>query len=88
MRSILVGAALLAIGGCTTTRQYVPPVSIAKIPQTLRQACAGVVDIPDRDLTTADVARLWAKDRKALGTCLRRHGALAKAVSALEAGKK
>ncbi len=80
MRSIILGAALLALGGCTTTRQYVPPVSIAKIPHSLRQACAGVVDIPDRDLTAGDVARLWAKDRKALGTCMRRHKALSKAV--------
>ena len=78
---------LLAVGGCSTTRQFVPPTSLAKIPQSLRQACVGVVDVPDRDLTSADVARLWAKDRKALGICMRRHGALSKAVSVLEAGK-
>lgn len=79
--------ALLAVTGCTTTREFVPPTSIAKIPQTLRQACAGVVDIPDRDLTVAEVARLWSKDRKALGTCMRRQGALAKAVTVQESGR-
>lgn len=86
MRSIIVGAALLALGGCTTTRQFPPPPSVVKIPQSLRQACAGVVDIPDRDLTAGEVARLWSRDRKALGQCARRHGALSKAVSVRESG--
>jgi hypothetical protein len=85
-RTLLV-ISLLALGGCTTTLEFVPPTSIAKIPQTLRQACAGVVNIPERDLTVAEVSRLWAKDRKALGTCMRRQGALAKAVTVQEAGR-
>lgn len=79
--------ALMAVTGCTTTRQLVPPTAIAKIPQSLKQACAGVVNIPDRDLTIAEVSRLWARDRRALGTCMRRHGALSKAVSIIGAGK-
>lgn len=87
MTRVLLIASLLALGGCGTFRQFTPPVSIAKIPPSLKQACAGVVNIPDRDLTVGDVARLWAKDRKALGACARRHGALSKAVSVLEAGK-
>lgn len=85
MRTVAL-IALLAIGGCTTTRGYVPPTTIAKIPQSLRQACAGVVNIPDRDLTVAEVARLWGRDRKALSACMRRHGALSKAVKVLEDG--
>jgi hypothetical protein len=66
-------------------RSVVDKPMLAKIPASLKQACAGVVSIPDRDLTEADVARLWGKDRKALGECVRRHGALAEAASALEA---
>lgn len=58
---------------------------LAKIPASLKQACAGVVSIPDRDLTEAEVARLWGKDRAALGVCVKRHGALSAATSALEA---
>jgi hypothetical protein len=84
MRTILLCCAL-ALGGCATTDRHsvLPPVT-AKIPQSLRQACAGVVDIPERDLTAGEVARLWAKDRTSLSICAKRHGALAKAASILE----
>lgn len=57
---------------------------LARIPLSLKQACAGVVNLPDRDLTEAEVARLWGKDRAALGACVRKHGALADAATALE----
>lgn len=84
MKAILICAAL-AVTGCATTDRHsaLPPIT-AKIPASLRQACAGVVSIPERDLTQGDVARLWAKDRSALLTCVRRHSALAKAVSVLD----
>jgi hypothetical protein len=82
-----MGALALFLCGCGTTRQYVPPVSIAKIPDTLKQACAGVVNIPASDLTVAEAARLWSKDRARLAACARRQGALSKAVSILEDGK-
>lgn len=58
---------------------------LARVPPSLKQACAGVVDIPDRDLTEAEVARLWGKDRASLGACARRHAAASAAISALEA---
>ena len=87
MRPLIMGALALSLCGCGTTRQYVPPVSIAKIPDTLKQACAGVVNIPARDLTVAEAARLWSKDRSRLAACARRQGALSKAVSVLEDGK-
>ncbi len=58
---------------------------LARIPLSLKQACAGVVNIPDRDLTEADVARLWGKDRAALGACVKKHAALSAAANALEA---
>jgi len=86
MKAILL-CAVLALSGCATDRHSVLPPVTAKIPQSLRQACAGIVNIPDRDLTQADVARLWASDRRALTNCARRHGALSKAVSVLETGK-
>jgi hypothetical protein len=87
MRTLLLCCAL-ALGGCQTIDRHsaLPPVT-AKIPQSLRQACAGTVNIPDRDLTAGEVSRLWAKDRRALGACMRRHGALVKAVSVLEGSR-
>jgi len=84
MRILLLCCAL-ALSGCVTDRHSVLPPITAKIPQSLKQACPGVVSIPDRDLTEADVARLWAVDRRSLVTCAKRHGALAKAASVLEA---
>ncbi|WP_181257153.1 hypothetical protein [Pseudaminobacter soli (ex Li et al. 2025)] len=51
---------------------------------SLKQECQSVVDIPNRDLTVSEVARLWGKDRLALGECARRHDGLSKAVEALE----
>ena len=86
-RILLIVSMMLALGGCANLRQIFPPPSIAKIPASLKKACSGVVNIPDRDLTAADVAHLWAKDRRALGACARRHGALVKAVTVIEAGK-
>jgi len=85
MRTLLL-CAVLALGGCASFSRHsvLPPVT-AKIPQSLKQACAGVVTIPERDLTEAEVSRLWAKDRVSLSICAKRHGALAKAASVLEA---
>lgn len=84
---IFLLCAALALSGCVTDRHSALPPVTAKIPQSLRQACAGVVNIPARDLSAGEVARFWATDRKALLICARRHGALSKAVSVLEAGK-
>lgn len=61
---------------------------MAKMPTSLRMACQGVVDVPSRDLTASEVARLWGKDRMALGECARRHGALSRSVDALEGQAK
>lgn len=65
-------------------RKVVEAPQLATIPLSLRQACQGVVDIPSRDLTASDVARLWGKDRRALGECARRHSGLSEATNALE----
>lgn len=53
------------------------------IPASLTAPCAGVVTIPDRDLSTAEAARLWGQDRQSLGDCRRRHNALAQAAGAV-----
>ena len=85
MKTLLL-CAVLALSGCASFNRHsvLPPVT-AKIPRSLKQVCPGVVNIPERDLSEADVARLWAKDRTSLLICAKRHGALAKAASVLEA---
>lgn len=74
----------MALAGCQTDRHSALPPITAKVPQSLKQACAGVVTIPERDLTEGEIARLWSRDRQSLLICARRHGALAKAASVLE----
>lgn len=56
----------------------------AKIPAVLKQDCALATELPDRPLGKAETARLWARDRQALGDCGKRHRALATAAEALE----
>lgn len=56
----------------------------ARIADSLKRKCTGVVDIPDRDLGTREAARLWAQDRSNFGACARRHNALVDSVKALE----
>lgn len=88
MKMVSCGLILLAcLGGCQS-RQVVEKPRFASIPQSLTQACVGVFNIPDRDLSQAEIARGWATDRRSLGDCKRRHGALAASVSAIgEQGK-
>lgn len=86
IKTIAVAALAAALlSGCQAINRHsvLPPVT-ATIPQSLKQACASVVNIPERDLTVGDIARLWAKDRTSLLICARRHGALANAASVLE----
>jgi hypothetical protein len=59
-------------------------VRLANVPGSLKLACAGVVDIPHRPLSSAETARLWGRDRQSLGDCRKRHGALVAAVRAIE----
>lgn len=74
----------LAASACASTRSVVEAPRLPAVPQSLKQPCDEVSDIPDRDLGTAEVARLWGRDRAALGECRRRHGALAAAAAAIE----
>ncbi len=57
---------------------------LAQLPQALKLPCDEATDIPARDLTSEEVARLWGRDRQALGTCRDRHEALAAAAEAVE----
>lgn len=86
----LVLLAPLFLSGCLSSsiRSVAEEPIRIKIPASLKQACQGVVKIPHRDLSTAEVARLWGKDRSALGDCVRRHGGLAASIKALEEAQK
>jgi hypothetical protein len=59
-------------------------MELAHIPESLKAACRGVVDLPDRDITISEAARLWASDRSSLGECARRHKGLSDAIRAVE----
>ena len=74
------------LAGCPgpLTRLAAENTRLANVPGSLKQACAGVVDIPPRALSSAEAARLWGQDRQRLGDCRRRHAALAAAVTAIE----
>lgn len=74
----------LLLCGCQSTRQFYEPVHLAKIPASLKRDCPKVADIPGRDLSARDIARIWAKDRRALSDCAARHSSLAKALTELE----
>lgn len=54
------------------------------MPPVLLQGCRGAVDIPDKDLTATEIARLWAVDRTSLGECVRKHMTLAEVIQQLE----
>lgn len=49
----------------------------AVVPPSLLVGCPAPVDLPQRDLTGAEVEILWGRDRSALRTCASRHAALA-----------
>ena len=56
----------------------------ARVDASLKRRCAGVVDVPERDLGRAEAVRLWSQDRSRLGDCAKRHSALVDAVGVLE----
>ena len=79
-------AGLLFLAGCQSslTRSVADRPELARIPSTLKEPCAAVTDLPARDLSSAEAARLWGADRSALGECGRRHRALVDGVEAIE----
>lgn len=78
----MLAALLLVLPGCValtrSDRLVVPPVAprLVAPDSALVQKCAGPVDIGDKELTQADLERLWISDRQRLLTCVRRHLAL------------
>lgn len=66
------------------TRSVVDRPELARIDPVLEQPCNGVSDIPDRQLSERETAGLWATDRRNLGDCKARHGALVTAIGAIE----
>jgi hypothetical protein len=57
---------------------------LATIPEGLKQPFAPLADLPDRALTTQDMARALGEARYAYGACRLRHTALANATTQLE----
>lgn len=80
----LIGLLFLAACQSPSTRSAVEPPQLPHVPEVLKQPCAGVVDVPDRALSSAEAVRLWSRDRQSLGDCGRRHAGLVTAVKAIE----
>ena len=88
MRLPMLLIALPFLAGCPahSTRLAAIDTRPATIPGSLKQSCQQVADLPDRPLSSAEAARLWADDRRSLGECRRRHHALVIATEAQAAG--
>lgn len=56
---------------------------IARVGPALTAPCEKPALLPDKDLDSSSVARLWGKDRRALGTCGKRNQGLVKALTAI-----
>jgi hypothetical protein len=86
MASLPLLAALLSLAsGCaTSSTPLVVSPRPATIPEGLKQPFAPLADLPDRALTTQDMARALGEARYAYGACRLRHSALAAASTHLE----
>lgn len=83
----LISAFLICSGftGCMTIdRHGVLPPTPAHIPDTLKQPCARLIDIPDRDLSQEEWNNLVGQMRRSHGACIRKDDKLIKAAEALE----
>jgi hypothetical protein len=65
-KTLTLSALLLALTACAASTKS---GSSAKPELSVTQKCARPVLLPDRELTQADVEKLWVKDRKALVQC-------------------
>lgn len=70
-RSLILLALPLFLGACqsTSTRSVSVIAPIAKIPDTLLGECKDPVEIPERNLKSTEVAKLWGQDRQSLADC-------------------
>ena len=50
----------------------------------LTTPCPSAALLPDKDLSTAEVARLWGRDRRSLAICASRHKGLAAALRTIQ----
>lgn len=70
--------------GCSTAPPVKPTVQVEfirpSLPAAARQRCAEPVLSPDRDITEAEVASGWGRDRASLRECESRRAAAVAAV--------
>lgn len=69
--------ALLVLTACgDSTVRVEAPTAPVKPPVAFVVPCKDPVKIPERDLTQADVEKMWATDRDRLRNCSARHAAV------------
>jgi hypothetical protein len=78
-------ALMFSLAGCASfDRRSVLPPTPAKISPELKQPCARLIDIPDRDLSQEEWNNLVGQMRRSHGACIRKDDKLIKAAEALE----
>jgi len=79
-----LAALTVTASACSTTSSEVPVIRTValrpQIPASARTPCAAPVGLPDRDLSQAEVASGWGKDRSALRACEARRRSLVTAL--------
>ena len=82
VKILMLAGALSVLPACValtrSDRLVVPPIPphLVGPDSVLVQKCAGPIDIGEKELTQAELERLWITDRKRMLTCIRRHLAL------------
>lgn len=72
MQTRLAACAAIALSACAADERASPVAQAS-----LLVVCPAPVDLPQRDLTGAEVEIMWGRDRSALRSCASRHAALA-----------
>ena len=80
LRRLLLLAALSAQTACAASTGSGSPPRIDPVDGALTRLCERPAKLPDRDLSEAEVVRLWGTDRKNLVDCGHRHSAHVAAV--------
>ena len=60
---LLLACLAIPLAGCVTSGSVPPKLSIPDIPADIRTCFVGVVDVPDKALTVAEVEHYWKQDR-------------------------